>query len=310
MKNKILCFIVVVLSFILIGVVSFKKETNFSFPEEKEITPPEEPIHQIKMLDQDSGDIKELNLEDYIIGVVAAEMPATFEIEALKSQAVAARTFAIYKQEHRKEAYDVIKGVSDQAYNSIEEMQLKWQNNFEENYNKIKDAVQNTKGEILTYEGQTIESFYFAMSNGYTEKCESVFQESLPYIESVESSWDNESLKNYEVTKTFTKNEFCNALNLNCDELTITDIERGTTGRVQSLKVNDKVIKGVDFRKMLSLRSTDFNILLSDVITITTKGSGHGVGMSQYGANGMAKEGKTYQEILKYFYKNIEISKI
>lgn len=312
MKNKILCGMVVVLSVILIGVVSLKKETNFSFDEEnqEEQEKPQELAHYIKVLDQTTGEITEMDLETYIVGVVAAEMPASFEVEALKAQAVASRTFAIYKKEHRSDDFDIIKGTSDQAFNTLEEMKAKWNDNYEEYLNKISQAVNSTKNEILTYQGQVIESFYFAMSNGYTEKSELVFQEELPYIDSVESSWDNETLNNYEVTKTFSKEEFCTLLNITCENVVISEIDRTDSGRVNSLKVNDTLIKGVEFRKMLTLRSTDFEIAVNDEITITTKGSGHGVGMSQYGANGMAKEGKTYEDILTYFYQNIEISKI
>lgn len=312
MKNKILCGVVLVLSISLIVVVSFQEEANFSFaqPQDEIIQEKEEKINTIKVLNPNTTEIFTMDLEEYIIGVVAAEMPATFDLEALKAQAVAARTFAIYKQNHTKQDYDVIIGTSDQAFNNLEEMQNKWKENYETNFNKIQNAVINTKGEILTYEGQVIESFYFAMSNGYTERCELVFQEALPYIESVESSWDNESLNNYEVTKSFSKEEFCSLLNISCEQIEITDINRTSSGRIQTLKINQTEMRGVDIRRLLALRSTDFDITLGDTISITTRGSGHGVGMSQYGANGMAKEGHDYQEILKYFYQNVEISKI
>lgn len=313
MKNKILCGIIVVLSVVLIGVVSFRKETNFSLEEkiqEEQIIEPLKLEETIKVYDPDSQEIKEMKLEDYIIGVVAAEMPASFELEALKAQAVASRSFAMYKKEHQKEDYDVVKGVSDQAFNTEEEMKKKWQDNFSENYNKVVMAVTETKSEILTFQDQVIEAFYFAMSNGYTEKSELVFQQELPYITSVESSWDNEALNNYEVTKTFTKDEFCNLLNISCEQIIITEINRTDSGRVYNLKINDIPFKGTQLRQLLTLRSTDFDIDVEEDIKITTRGSGHGVGMSQYGANGMAKEGASYQEILKYFYQNVEISKI
>lgn len=312
MKNKILCGVVIILSIILYGVVSLKEETNFSFDEKekKEEKKEKETEHTIKVKDPTSGQISVMNIEDYIIGVVAAEMPASFELEALKAQAVAARTFAIYKQEHQKEDYDIVIGTSDQAFNTKEEMEKKWANQYTEYYNKIMNAVEQTKGEILTYHDQVIESFYFSMSNGYTENCESVFQEQLPYIKSVESSWDNHTLRNYEVEKIFSKEDFCFLLNINCEQIQISDINRSKSNRVTSLKINNQEWTGVNFRKILNLRSTDFDIELNNNIKITTRGSGHGVGMSQYGANGMAKEGKKYQEILNYFYQNVEISKI
>lgn len=314
MKNKILCGIVVVLSIILILEVSFKKETNFSFEEKKEETEiqpkPEKKENTIKVLDPDSGVISEMPMEEYVIGVVAAEMPASFEEEALKAQAVASRTFAVYKQEHTKERYDVIKGISNQAYNTIEEMQNKWEENFNENYTKIKQVVETTEGEILTFHGETIEAFYFSMSNGYTERCELVFQESLPYIDSVESEWDNESLNNYEVTVSFGKQEFCDALGISCNNITVENIERTDSKRVKSITINGKGFTGVEVRTALKLRSTDFDIVVGDSVEITTRGSGHGVGMSQYGANGMAKDGYKYDAILSHYYQNIEISKI
>lgn len=312
MKKKILCGSIVILSIILIGVVSSKKETNFSFDENTETKEKiEEPSHTIKVLNPKVNQIIDMNLEEYIIGVVAAEMPASFEIEALKAQAVAARTYAIYKQIHKTEDYDVIMGISDQAFNTLEEMAFKWQDKYSEYLEKINQAVTNTKGEILTYKGQVIESFYFAMSNGYTENCEMVFLEKLPYITSVESSWDNSSLNNYEVTKKIDKQDFCSLLNISCEQITIDNIQRTETNRVNTISINGTEFKGTNFRKLLSLRSTDFDILINESeVEITTRGSGHGVGMSQYGANGMAKEGATYQQILKYFYQEIEFSKI
>lgn len=311
MKNKILCVVIALLSLILIIEVSLKEKTNFSFelPEEKELeTKPKEVM--IKVYDPSTSKIEEMELENYIVGVVAAEMPASFEIEALKAQAVAARTFATYKMEHRNLEYDVIIGVSDQAFNTIEQMRAKWQDQFNENYQKISSAVKETQNDIMTYQGRVIESFYFSMSNGQTENCELVFQESLPYLTSVESSWDNETLQNYEVTKEFTKEEFCNLLNISCEEINITDIDRTSSGRINTLKINGQLMKGTEVRTKLTLRSTDFQISIEETIKITTKGNGHGVGMSQYGANGMAKEGKNYQEILTHYYQNIEFSKI
>lgn len=315
MKNKLLCGVIVVLSIILYGEVSLKKETNFSFEEEPNVEKvdekeKEEVLHTIKVLNPETKEITELNMEDYIIGVVAAEMPVSFELEALKAQAVAARTFAVYKQEHTKTEYDVIKGVQDQAYNTIEEMENKWQENFTENYMKIKSAVNSTKDEILTFQGSVIEAFYFSMSNGYTEKSELVFKEALPYITSVESTWDNDTINNYKVETSFSKEEFCHRLEISCDNIVIENIEKSDANRVLTISINGKTFTGVQVRTLLHLRSTDFDIRLGEPIMITTRGSGHGVGMSQYGANGMAKEGHGYKDILNHYYQNVEILKI
>jgi stage II sporulation protein D len=315
MKNKILCCIIVLLSFVLILEVSFHSKTNFSFDNPPQVDEPSEKQQEkqdkiIRVYNPTTTTIENMNLEDYILGVVAAEMPASFELEALKAQAIAARTFATYKMEHRQEAYDIIIGVADQAYNTIEQMQNKWGADYQTNYEKIKNAVQATQGDIMTYQGQTIESFYFSMSNGQTENCELVFQEALPYLTSVDSNWDNETLQNYEVTKEFSTQDFCNLLNISCEEINISDVNRTSSGRINTIKINGNLMKGTEVRKKLSLRSTDFVIQIEDKIKITTRGSGHGVGMSQYGANGMAKEGKNYQEILTHYYQNIEFSKI
>ncbi len=307
MKNKILLAVVLILTIILFIVTKNVKQIYFEpvpvSDETKKVT--------VNLLNESDGSITNVNIEDYIIGVVAAEMPASFETEALKAQAVAARTYAMYKKETRNLDYDLIIGTKDQAYQTNEELLKKWGVSFFKNYLKVRDAVLATEGEILTYNNQTINAFYFSMSNGYTENVESVFNSNLPYLKSVPSTWDNESIKNYEFTKTISKEDFCKSLEITCNNIKIENIERTTSNRVASITINDKTFEGTKVRSLLGLRSTDFTIeCLDDDINITTKGYGHGVGMSQYGANGMAKENHNYKEILNYFYQNTEISKI
>ena len=307
MKNKILLAVVLILTIILFIVTKNVKQIYFEpvpvSDKTKKIT--------VNLLNESDGSIKNVNIEDYIIGVVAAEMPASFEPEALKAQAVAARTYAMYKKETRNLDYDLIIGTKDQAYQTNEELLKKWGVSFFKNYLKVRDAVLATEGEILTYNGQTINAFYFSMSNGYTENVESVFKSDLPYLKSVPSTWDNESIKNYEFTKTISKEDFCKSLEIPCDNIKIENIQKTSSNRVASLTINDKTFLGTKVRSLLGLRSADFTIeCLDNDIKITTKGYGHGVGMSQYGANGMAKENHNYKEILNYFYQNTEISKI
>ena len=307
MKNKILLAVVLILTIILFIVTKNVKQIYFEpvpvSDKTKKIT--------VNLLNESDGSIKNVNIEDYIIGVVAAEMPASFEPEALKAQGVAARTYAMYKKETRNLDYDLIIGTKDQAYQTNEELLKKWGVSFFKNYLKVRDAVLATEGEILTYNGQTINAFYFSMSNGYTENVESVFKSDLPYLKSVPSTWDNESIKNYEFTKTISKEDFCKILEIPCDNIKIENIQKTSSNRVASLTINDKTFLGTKVRSLLGLRSTDFTIeCLDNDIKITTKGYGHGVGMSQYGANGMAKENHNYKEILNYFYQNTEISKI
>ena len=301
MSNRILLVITVILTIVLI-VVSSKLDTTFFNTKA---------VPNINVKDTLTDKIEKMNLEEYIIGVVAAEMPASFSMEALKAQAVASRTYAVYKMQNSKNDFDVVTDVSNQSYITIEEMQKKWQEEFTKYYTKIKDAVSKTKGEIMTYNDEVIESYYFAMSNGYTEDVELVFNEEKDYLKSVESSYDNETLKNFSVDTEFNKNDFCQKININCNNIVINDIERSNTHRVNYITINNKKIKGTEFRKLLNLRSTDFEITIKDnIVDINTKGYGHGVGMSQYGANGLANSGKNYQEILDYYYKNIKISSI
>lgn len=301
MKNRILLGIVIVLSIVLI-VVSSKNSTTFFVSEKGE---------NILVKNSTTNKINKMDLEEYVVGVVAAEMPASFDIEALKAQAVASRTYAVYKMQNSNTDYDVVTDVSNQSYITVDDMKEKWQEDFNKYYEKVKKAVNDTQGEVLTYNDDVIESFYFAMSNGYTENASLVFHEDKDYLVSVASVYDNESLKNFQVTTEFSKEDFCTKLEINCDKIEITNIKRSSTNRVNELMINNVLFAGTEVRKKLNLRSTDFDISINNnIVYITTRGYGHGVGMSQYGANGMAKTGQKYDDILSYFYKNVKISSI
>lgn len=256
-----------------------------------------------------NNSIQELALEEYIIGVVAGEMPASFEVEALKAQAVTSRTYALYKKENINNNYDVKATIDDQVYITIDEMKEKWQNEYEYYYNKIKKAVLDTKNVIMKKNKKIFKSYYFAMSNGYTEDSITVFGENIS--NSVKSPWDNEGLNKFKVTTEFTLKDISTKLRLNENIKSIEIISRDNTNRVEKISVNNATYTGIEFRKLLNLRSTDFDISINDnMCYITTKGYGHGVGMSQYGANGMAKENYNYKEILEYYYQDIEITTI
>ena len=301
MKNKYLIIPIIILSIVAVF-SSFENKTTFlKESEDKNI--------EITLKDSESNEIKDIDLEEYLIGVLAGEMPASFEIEALKAQAIAARSYALYKMNTTTADYDILSDITNQVYITTSDMQEKWGKNYDYYYNKIKKAVDATKDLVMTYNGEIISAYYFSMSNGYTEDVASVFGESKEYLVSVNSSWDK-TLKNFTVTTTFSKDDFCNKLSIDCSNITINKINRSETNRVDNIEVNNKTFKGTEFRTLLGLRSTDFQIDIADDVTITTNGYGHGVGMSQYGANEMAKMGKTYEEILKYYYKNIEIEKI
>lgn len=251
-----------------------------------------------------------MSLEDYLVGVVAAEMPASFADEALKAQAISARTYALYKKENSQDNYDVVTTVANQSYITFENMKSKWNDDFDFYYNKIKEAVKETENMVIKNEGKLICSYYFAISNGYTEDSVSVFGEKKYYLQSEESLWDKE-VSNYEKTITISKEVFCDKLKINCNPINIKNIIKSSTNHIESITINDNLYSGIKVRQLLELRSTDFDIVINNEdIKITTRGYGHGVGMSQYGANEMAKKGYSYEEILKYYYHNTEITKI
>lgn len=302
LKNKILIGIIIIL--LPFAVISFNKnKTNFNLLKNKTV---EEKKDLTIRLKTNSEEVVELDLEDYVIGVVAGEMPASFEQEALKAQAVASRTYAMYKKGQDND-YDVLVTTSDQVYLNEEQMKEKWPEGYDKYYNKIKEAVIATKGQVLNYNNEIIPAYYFSMSNGYTENSQAVFNEQKDYLVSVESNIEEPVFK----TIRFSKEEFCSKLNISCDTIHIGDIKYTSSKRVESIIINDKKFSGVEIRKLLDLRSTDFTIEPNEEeIQITTNGYGHGVGMSQYGANAMAKNGSSYQDILKHYYQNTEINNL
>ena len=252
-------------------------------------------------------DVIDLNLENYVIGVVSCEMPASFNMEALKAMAVAARTFALYKTTTNKN-YVLSSTTKDQCYITEEQMKKKWGNSYNKYHERINKAVNDTSNQYMTYNDEIIISFYFSISNGYTENCENVFSQKLDYLVSVDSKWDKDYSYKKKTIK-YSESEFLKKLGINDKRINKIKIDRSKTGRVNYITINNKKYKGTKFRSLLSLRSTDFEIDNSnETVSISTKGYGHGVGMSQYGANSMANNGYKYDEILKYYYKGIEIN--
>ena len=245
-----------------------------------------------------------LDLNDYITGVVASEMPALFNEEALKAQAVAARSFATSKMENK--FLELTSGISDQVYSPNYKLKEKWAEDYSKYYNKISDSVKSTHNEVIKRDNKILRTYYFSMSNGYTENSQTVFNDTT--FTSVKSL-ENEDTPNYKVQKTFPSSELNKLLNVS--SIDIQNIERSETNHVKSITINNKTYTGIEFRKLLNLRSTDFTIEKQDNnYIITTIGYGHGVGMSQYGANQMGKEGSSYKEILNHYYENTEISEI
>lgn len=270
--------------------------------------------------------IKRVLLDEYIVGVVAAEMPATFSDEALKAQAVAARTYAVSRSmglyTSSKCTHLGAAVCTDsrhcQAWISKEEAFLKWQSKDAEKYwNKIKNAVVSTKGELLYYDNTIINPLYHSNSGGMTENVEAVWQgNAIPYLKSVPSPGDIQS-NGYENKKSLSINSFLSLMyksysdfecNLPIDKNDLKILSVNSTGRVEEIKIGNKIIKGTVFRDLFSISSTAFFVEISDNdIIITSHGFGHGVGMSQYGANYLAQKGKSYKEILEYYYTGTKV---
>ena len=255
-----------------------------------------------------SGDVISLELEDYVIGVVSAEMPALFSSEALKAQAVIARTYALKANSVGRVLSD---NESSQSYKSDGELYNLWGANYSSYYNRIRDAVMSTKGMYLTYNGNYIEAVYHSTSNGYTEDSLNVWGNYYPYLISVDSSFDN-SNPSFSMSKSFSYDELSSKLGIDVSVDSVFNFLGLTgSGRVSGISVDGNYFSGVDFRNKLGLRSADFDILKTDGgVVFTTRGYGHGVGMSQYGANGMGKAGYSFSDILFHYYPGVSLEQL
>lgn len=304
-------FILGVPSIIVLTLGTEQSRTNEA-NEEASIAESETESISVAVMRTKADVVEDVPLENYIVGVVAAEMPIDFELEALKAQALAARTYTVshLMGAGKEAAYDITDTIQHQVYKNNEELQKQWGSAYERNLEKIQSAVKATEGEILTYNNEPIMPAFFSMSNGYTENSEDYWENELPYLRSVESPWDLDNPKLID-QETFSIEELEKRLEINLADKTETDIviSRKDSKRVDQLTIEGKQFTGREIRDKLGLRSSDFSVKQkNDHFIFTTKGNGHGVGMSQYGADSMAKEGKTYQEIVKHYYQDVEIS--
>lgn len=290
-------------------VVTFWKEETLEF-KEVELKYLSNLLVRIK---RSNGNIENIPLEEYVVGVVSGEMPVSFELEALKAQSVASRSYVLKRIENNNNnEYDVVDTVSNQVYLDDNQLKEKWGDNYSKYISKVRQAVNETSMEYLEYDGEIIDAMFFSTSNGYTEDSGVVFQDSLPYLKSVESSWDEEVAKAFYTSTSISLQEFYERLGLEYDkELKVEVLKRSDSNRVEKLKINEQEFTGRDVYNKLGLRSCDFEfVLVGSNIEINTKGYGHGVGMSQYGAHGMAKNGYDYKEILAHYYVGTELNKI
>ena len=266
---------------------------------------------RVKRLQKDK--IDEIELNEYVLGVLAGEMPISFELEALKAQAVASRSYVLKRLDYNKDKdYDVVDSITNQVYLDNEHLKKAWGDNYIKNINKLKTAVNETFNEYLECDGQIADALFFSTSNGYTENSELVFNFAVSYLKSVSSPWDKEVTTAFKTTKEMSLQEFYERLNLPYQEkIKIENIDRSATNRILKIKINNQEFTGREIYNKLKIRSTDFTIEQENTnVILTTIGYGHGVGMSQYGALGMAKKGYNYKEILTHYYQNTQIKKI
>ena len=277
----------------------------------------------IKLLHSDNGSVEEIKLDEYLYGVVSSEMPANYEKEALKAQAVVARTYTIYKIKHGKkhENADICDDYKCcQAWISREDRLNKWnENERESNWNKIVDAVNETRGKIITYNNEPINAFFHANSGGTTELPINVWGGSgYPYLQAVTTSGE-ENYSQYNSEVIITKIEFENKIREKYSDFQIDwnndkciEVLEYTDGnRIKTIKIGNQNLSGVEVRTILGLKSANFEITIEEEnIKFNVKGYGHGVGMSQTGADSLAKQGKNYEEIIKHFYIGVEIKDI
>ena len=273
----------------------------------------------VRLLHTETNEIEEVNLDEYLYHVVSAEMPANFEMEALKAQAVVARTYTIYKIKHKNhDNADICDShLCCQAWISKEDRLSKWdENERESNWNKIVACVNVTKGKIITYQGEPINAFFHSNSGGMTEMPVNVWGGTgYPYLQAVETSGED-AYTQYASELEIIKQELVDKIkekhaDISIDwsvEKPIEILEYTDGNRVKTIRFGNLNLSGVEVRTLLGLRSANFTFeIIGDSVKFSVKGYGHGVGMSQTGADSLAKQGKNYEEIIKHYYTGVEI---
>jgi stage II sporulation protein D len=259
-----------------------------------------------------AGVDKPISLEEYVVGVVAAEMPATFQEEALKAQAIAARTYALQTTDYGKEP--IATDVSAQVYSSEEKRKDRWGKEFKRNEKKVRAAVEATAGDTIVYEDKMISAMFFSTSNGKTETAKNFSGNDIPYLQSVESPGEGDVEAKVERIAEIPLAKWNKTIGgkWDADSFRSLQLVRNPTGRVQKVVTSDFQASGREVRELLGLASTDFDIAFdvnNKIVHVTTTGYGHGVGMSQYGAEAYAQKGWTAEKILLHYYTGTQIKK-
>lgn len=268
-----------------------------------------------------NGDkVEEVTMADYLPYVLAAEVPATFSEEALKAQAVAARTYIVYCTEHKNPKHPQADICTESgccmAYLEETELRGNWGDKFDENMGRIRSAVTDTDGQVLTYAGEPILASFHSSSAGKTENGSELWGD-VPYLVSVNSPETETDVPNYVTTVEVSKDNFRETVLLLKSDAKfsddpaqwVTDTELDESGRVRNMTIGGVVLTGPEIRKLFELRSTAFTLeYKDDIFLFTVTGYGHGLGMSQYGANVMARNGFDYREILSHYYPETELN--
>ena len=274
-------------------------------------------VSTVKVMNASSENITEIRLEDYLLGVVACEMSASYHEEAIKAQIVAANTLLehskLTKSESLGDADISDSSATHQGYLTADEQKEKWGENYDKNTEKIKKCIEEVKNLTIQYNNKPITAAFHAISNGRTENATDVWGGDYPYLISVPSDGDKLSPA-YLTEAAFSCNDFKEIITKQGATLSentkewIGEITTTDTGMVAQIKIGDKSFKGTDIRKYFPLKSSTFECeIKDDTVIFKVKGYGHGVGMSQYGANHMAQQGLNYKEILLHYYPNTEI---
>lgn len=279
-----------------------------------------------KVLDANTGEIETVSAKDYVIGAVMAEMPSSYHEEALKAQAVAAFTYALRQQKNEQISPTKDLNGADfsndssryQAYFNTDEAKQRLGSDYDEANKKISEAVESVFGEYLEFENEPIAAAYHSISSGMTESAKTVWGEDISYLQAQKSEYDTASA-DYEHTEVFTADELKSKFSEYDASIVFSDNPQewisissvSDSGTVTLVKVGNAELTGTQFRSVLGLRSANFTANFdADKFTITTKGYGHGVGMSQYGANAMAFSGYTYDQILAHYYNGVTLKNI
>lgn len=274
------------------------------------------------ILNRTTGEIEEVPVEEYVVGALCSEMPATFHTEALKAQAVSAHTWALYCQRQARESGQPYDFSADplnwQGYVTEEQARERFGDYFDQYWGRVKNAAQAVWQEIVVDEaGEPIVAAYHAISSGRTESAENVWGNPLSYLMPVDSAGDIHA-PGYEESVSFTVEELQSLLQAAEPAPALSDdpsqwlsvLERSGSGYVTLVRVGDQSISGIELRELLGLRSSDFDFALQDgTFTFTTLGYGHGVGLSQYGADYLARQGSDYRTILEHYYTGASVVK-